>query len=348
MFQILGPNDVPFSGFGLFVLRVAVTIVLADISFRFVESHFRLRRAHRASERKAIPRRRTVAWIAVAVVVAFALGNAMVRVRTASDDVLVDHANAASDPIAFALRHAPPSTATIARRAATTVPQAPLPRRVVVVGDSQARALLVNAPPMPELTLTNGAVEGCGLEDEGSMRTRAHFRRDFSMCAGWDQQWSDAARRARAQIALVVIGAWDVFDLSLPSGDLTFNTPASDRYLSGQLQRGIDALKAAGAKVALMEVPCYRPIDAGGLIRLPERGDDARTGHLNKLLRAAAHRDPRHVFYVHSPVQFCTDEKVARDTGARWDGVHYYKPGADLVFSVEKPALLAIPVAAQP
>jgi hypothetical protein len=195
---------------------------------------------------------------------------------------------------------------------------------------------------VPGIQLFNGGVEGCGLEDSGSMSTTAHYRRTFTECRGWDAKWGAAARANRAQVALVVLGAWDVFDLHLPTGDAPFFSAAHDAYLTSQLERGIAQLKAAGAQVALMQVPCYRPIDAGGLIRLPERGDDARTRHLSVLFQRAARRDPQHVFFVHTASDFCTNPAIGSGIAYRWDGVHYLRPGASLVFSAVASQLLRV------
>ncbi|HEX3243714.1 MAG TPA: NAD(P)H-binding protein, partial [Solirubrobacterales bacterium] len=60
-----------------------------------------------------------------------------------------------------------------------------------------------------------------------------------------------------ADVALVVIGAWDVLDLRRSDGTtLTFGTPAFDEAYTAQLQQGIDAVAATGAKVAFLEVAC--------------------------------------------------------------------------------------------
>ena len=92
-----------------------------------------------------------------------------------------------------------------------------------------------------------------------------------------------------------------------------------------------------------MGVPCYRPIAAGGLPLLPERGDDSRTRHINTLLEQAAAKDPQRVFMIHPPSAFCNNPSIAKNTAYRWDGTHYYIPGAALVFRVITPQLLAIP-----
>ena len=76
---------------------------------------------------------------------------------------------------------------------------------------------------------------------------------------------------------------------------------------------------------------------------MPERGDDTRTRHLNTLLAAAAKQEPQRVFMIRPPAQFCTDPKIASNTAYRWDGTHYYIPGAALMFKVITPQLLKIP-----
>jgi hypothetical protein len=211
------------------------------------------------------------------------------------------------------------------------------------VGDSQAIALVKNAPKGlgRYLTLVNGAVEGCGLNDSGTIITAAAVRRDFGNCSGWQAKWGNAARRST--VTLVVIGAWDVFDVRRNGSVVKFATPAGDAYLAAQLRSGVAAVKAAGSKVALLEIPCYRNVDGGGLVALPERSQDARTAHLNDLLRATAAEDPQHVVFLAGPRQWCSDPSVASDLGYRWDGVHYYRPGAKLVFDTITPALLQIP-----
>ena len=45
------------------------------------------------------------------------------------------------------------------------------------------------------------------------------------------------------------------------------------------------------------------------------------------------------VHTVEPPAQFCTDPDIARSLNYRRDGVHYYKPGAELYFSAVVPQL---------
>jgi hypothetical protein len=173
--------------------------------------------------------------------------------------------------------------------------------------------------------------------------SRASFDNSFAMCAGWQGEWADAA--GDAEVVVVVLGAWDVFDLDTSDGTrLTFGTPAWDEYVRANLQSGLDAITAAGARAALLEVPCMRPVsaDGAGVPPLPERGDDGRVAHVNELFRSVAAANAGTVTFVEGPDAWCADEAVATDVGMRWDGVHVYKPGAKLIYDTIAPALLAL------
>ena len=87
-----------------------------------------------------------------------------------------------------------------------------------------------------------------------------------------------------------------------------------------------------------------KDVKGAGLPALPERGDDQRTGHVNELLRQAAAADPAHVTFVVGPTEWCNNEAISTDLGYRWDGVHVYKPGANLIYQTIAPALLQIQV----
>jgi hypothetical protein len=178
----------------------------------------------------------------------------------------------------------------------------------------------------------------------GVIHSRVGYTRDLGAdCGNWQSLWRDKADATHPQIAVIEIGAWDVFDETVNGKNLAFGSPGWDAYFTKTLHKGIHLLLDQGAQVALMGVPCYRPIAAGGLPLLPERGDDTRTRHVNTLLRAALSIDPQRVFMIHPPSAFCDNPKIASDVNYRWDGTHYYKPGSALVFQVITPQLLAIP-----
>ena len=86
--------------------------------------------------------------------------------------------------------------------------------------------------------------------------------------------------------------------------------------------------------------------DLDSVRALPERGDDARVAHVNDLLRETAATylaaGDQRVQFVEGPDEWCSDEAIASDLGYRWDGVHVYKPGANLIYTTVAPDLLRL------
>ena len=144
----------------------------------------------------------------------------------------------------------------------------------------------------------------------------------------------------------MVIGAWEVLDLKINGFTFAFKTLPADTMFRTQMQRGIDALRASGVTVALLEVACMRPVESKGgpVPALPQRGDDARTRHLNDLLREIAAPEDDGVFFVSGPKEWCTDPKISTSLSYRWDGVHAYKPGAKLIFETIANSILQLPI----
>ena len=362
VFMVTRQQDYPnMDGRARFALRLGLTFALTELSFRLVErpvrdgsamqwiTDWRADRARRARARGWAAVGATAAVLSVAFVGARVATADPVDVTTGGSEEVFQPATAALSPLApVAAAGAVPSTVAAASgpggSATGTLPPH-LPRRVVVVGDSQASALVKNAPSGlgRTLALANGAVEGCGLFDHGTIRTTADFRRSFGNCQGWPDKWAASARRSKADIALVVIGAWDVFDVAQDPGVLAFGSPAHDAYLLAQLQRGVSGLVAAGSQGRAAR---------GALLRPGRRWRAARPPRAR---RPPAHRPPqppaapdrqqrpgpRHVRprargVVQGPA-------IATDLGYRWDGVHDYRPGAKLVFETIAPALVALP-----
>lgn len=238
------------------------------------------------------------------------------------------------------------SSTTSTTSTTTTLPPPELPVDVAIVGDSQAHSLAINLPDGIESTfeIHDGSVDGCSIHDTGRVVSeRRGFSNSFERCRGWHEEWADAAEDA--DVALVVIGAWDVFDIA--AGDLTvpFASPAFDGLFTDNLLRGVDAMVTAGVHVGLLEVPCMRPQDVrgAGVPALPERGDDARIAHLNELLVAIADADRTDAIeFVEGPGAWCDDEVIATDLDYRWDGVHVYRRGANLIYESIAPELLTI------
>ena len=329
---------------------LTATVIVNEFVYQFIEvptrkgviGNWLRQRQQLSAMRRRLP-------VVLSAVVAALVGVSSVQLSgIQARDVSVDTGNA---DVVFVVPTSIPSPATtLADTPATSTTLAKLPRRLLIVGDSQAHAIAINKPSGIEKTfsITDGSIDGCGVYDRGIGIGGAtgKFRRNFANCSGFETKWSKTAATSRADVALVVIGAWEVMDLQINSFLFKLNTVPADTIFKTQLQRGIDALRKQNVAVALLEVACMRPVESKGgpVPPLPQRGDDSRTGHLNALMREVAAPENDGVYFVSGPKEWCTDPKVANNLSYRWDGVHVYKPGAKLILESIAPTLLQIPV----
>ena len=333
---------------------LAATIIINEFVYQYVEiptRHGALGNWWRNRQQLSAMHRRLPIFVATVVVTS--LGFTGVKVAgIQARDLSVDTSNA---KVEFAVpttvaNASTNSTPSVSGSSTTSTTIATLPRKLVIVGDSQARSLAVNKPSGIKKTfvITDGSIDGCGVYNKGVGvgGTNGNFRRNFANCVGFEKSWAKSARKAKADVALVVIGAWEVLDLKFGSSTLVFNTPAADAMFRSQVRVGVNALRATGATVALLEVPCMRPVTSKGgpVPALPQRGDDTRTGHLNDLLREIAAPEDDGVFFVSGPKEWCSDPKISTSLSYRWDGVHAYKPGAKLIFETIATSILQLPV----
>ena len=331
-------------------VALALTVIINEFVYQFVETPTRqgaLGKWWRNRPQLSAVHRRLPILIAAAVVASLGITGVKV-VGIEARDLSIDTSTANG---IFSVPTTVASASSLPAASTTTTTIAKLPRKLVIVGDSQAHSLAVNKPLGIEKTfvITNGSIDGCGIYDRGVGvgGTNGNFRRNFANCVGFEKKWAKSATKARADVALVVIGAWEVLDLKINGFTFAFNTSLADTMFRTQMKRGIDALRATGATVALLEVACMRPVDSKGgpVPALPQRGDDARTRHLNDLLREIAAPEDDGVFFVSGPKEWCSDPKISTSLSYRWDGVHAYKPGAKLIFETIASSVLRLPVA---
>ena len=327
----------------------AVTVIINEFVYQYVEIPTRqgaLGKWWRNRQQLSAMHRRLPVLITAAVVASLGITGVKV-VGIEARDLSIDTSTA---NVIFSVPTTVASASSLPAASTTSTTIAKLPRRLVIVGDSQAHSLVVNKPSGIEKTfvITNGSIDGCGIYDRGVGvgGTNGNFRRNFANCVGFEKKWAKSATTARADVALVVIGAWEVLDLKINGFTFAFNTSPADTMFRTQMKRGIDALRSTGATVALLEVACMRPVTSKGgpVPALPQRGDDTRTGHLNDLLREIAAPEDDGVFFVSGPKEWCNDPKISTSLSYRWDGVHAYKPGAKLIFETIATSILQLPV----
>jgi lysophospholipase L1-like esterase len=235
-----------------------------------------------------------------------------------------------------------PATPTAAPNDRAAPPPLPQKPTIAFYGDSQGMTLVLNKPADlgKYLTAVDDTVAGCGVL-LGKVTSRSGEKRNQTTnCRNWQPEWASKVAKTKPDLAVIMVGAWDVFDLTLDAGGtLVFGSRPWDANFTKQINRGVDILRVGGAQVGLALLPCYRPI-TGSAGFWPERGDDDRTRHVNDLLRTIAeqHADGM-VRALEPPAQFCDDPAIGKDTAYRWDGIHYYKKGAALYFSALLPQL---------
>jgi len=336
IFVIVGATE---GSVGAFVWAMVLTVVIAEASYRFLETPVRTGIVERWWNERAPVTYWPVASgaLLIGVVVLFYVNVEQFNRFEGGDEAVFElDADALGDSAASA-----PTDAGGSAVPATTAPvEAVTSARLAIVGDSQAKALAINLPDGIDdvfPSVANGSIEGCSVYDSGTVRSSVSSANDFAVCDGWQDEWADAA--AGTDVALVVVGAWDVFDIVDDDMTYGFATSAGDALFVANLESGIDAMLAQGTNVGLLEVACMRPqdVEGAGVRALPERGDDARVAHVNDLLRdvAASYEaaGSDRVRFIAGPDEWCTDESIASDLGYRWDGVHVYRPGANLIYT---------------
>ena len=336
-----------------FAWAMLLTVVIAEASYRYLETPVRKGAIGRWWNDRATITYWPVAGGAalVGALLLFYVSVDQFNRFEGGDDAVFDlNAAADSTTVGEVSTAAGPAVSSSVAPTSWIAPTAPVvlasSARLAIVGDSQANALAINLPAGIEGAfpdVVNGSVDGCSVYDSGSVQSSVSFGNNFSICQGWQQEWAAAA--AGNDVALVVVGAWDVFDIDDGGTVFGFATPEGDALFVRNVTSGIDAMLAEGTNVALLEVACMRPrdVEGAGVRALPERGDDARVAHVNDLLReTAASFDSPRVEFVEGPDQWCNDEAIATDLKYRWDGVHVYKPGANLIYTTVAPDLLRL------
>ncbi len=319
--------DIGLSGTPLIVVQVAITLALAEISFRFVESPVR---------RSNAPSRRLVgAWSIGACVVA---GLGFVALTTPADRRLAPTAAIFPNLDDPASTTPPNGVVADADEPNRTGDPTNLPsdrRRVLLLGDSAAYSLAQQLDPStrPDWDTQAFVQVGCPLTpgetlDADSSTTNA-VNPD---CLAWQTAWPDFGTALQPDIVVVMIGAWEVLDHRVDGRDIRFPSPEWEALVGRTLGEAADAAGSSGAPVVLLDVACMGagPDNPG----TASRSDPDRVRAVNALIEdvASSHTDVT-VAALSSVV--CPDGVDGLEIDGdpvRYDGVHYTRAGAALVW----------------
>ena len=335
LFVAISPDRSHLHGGSLVALRMAATFVAAVLSYQLVELPIR----SGALRRRRLARPLT-AGAAAAVV-------ALLLVTTAPERV------PAAETVALSRDTGSAGLATVTPSPTVGLPSKGQPVRgaggghgfrVYLVGDSVGFALGYNYPKgtVRGMTLGGDTQLGCGLARAPVVLAGAEQPLD-PRCTTWPKRWGGGAAAFRPDVTLLVIGAWEVLDHQVGGHALQAATPEYERYLDAELQLADDLVARSSGRVAVLNVPCYHQPDTGLDKSLAATRDDpARGVWLNQVLGrfVAAHRD--HMVLLDLKSFLCPGGRyVDRMDGVRvrYDGVHFSKAGARLVWQWLGPRL---------
>jgi peptidoglycan/LPS O-acetylase OafA/YrhL len=296
-------------GIGLLAAKLAVSALLAIVSYFAIERPIR---------RGALPGLRAL----VAVPAAMAIAAAAVTIGTEPPP---SHLATTAAAVQRTVSGFPKS-----RRPARPTGQ---PARVLVVGDSVAQTLakrLERPSRRAGLAFTNKGVLGCGVVRGGPLRYFGKQLQNPRQCQDWPKHWSEHVNRFDPDVALVIVGRWEVMDRMFDGRWTQLGDPAFDRMIDDELERAVDVLGAGEATVAMTTAPYFlrgeRP-DGG---RWPE-DDPARVDRFNAIVRNVASRHPGEVAVLDLNAQTSRGGQytpVIDGVNLRFDGVHFSPEGS--------------------
>jgi peptidoglycan/LPS O-acetylase OafA/YrhL len=308
LFLFLTPERTGLGALPLLAVRVAATLGLAGLSYRFFEMPIR--------RGTALPGRRFTWATATSLVLLSALAieaNPMVvvvGVLSAYHDVKEILAGRGLPP-----RHP----------------------RVAMFGDSTAFALWTGLGPWMRdegraVPVDGYATLGCGVFTFGEMQNRGRWAKESAECDGMVQRWQTAARDSKAEVAIVLIGPWEVRnrrrDASSPA--LKLGDPELDHATRKAIADATDALLATGARVVWLTSPHIKlgPINGRTFSTDGTDSEPQRIDRLNALVADVARMHPDTVRLIDLGAYMRRRPNGEFDDSIRADNVHFSVAGA--------------------
>ncbi len=221
------------TGYPLFAVRVAVTLVVATVSFYVVERPIRqgnLLRGWRA-------------WVFTPVGV---LGTVAALVAATSVPAVAAKGPTLPPPPS-ALEEGPPV-------------------RVLVVGDSTALTLDIGLNEHArayDVTPFNGGILGCGVTDGAEYQEKGVDAPMAVQCRGtppqsqWPTIWKADIAKDRPNVVMILAGRWEVSNRTYDGHWTNIENPTYAAYVQRQLTYAVQVAGSDGAAVVLMTAPCY-------------------------------------------------------------------------------------------
>jgi hypothetical protein len=341
----------------LLALRAATTITIAALSWTLIEQPVqRFARSPKGEPAQAKTGRLRLASgvlgsvVALAVVAAVVLaplpkGLAANATSTALNEVQ-GNLGGSSSASALIPKITPPPT-TAAPKAGTPAAAA-APVRSLVLGDSLAYTLqqgLSEVGSVNHAQVNWGSLIGCGIAPSNPMHVDGQVADTIPPCFQWEQSWKSFIDQARPDVAMVMLGRWETVDRFWNGKWNAIGEPDYDAHLSAQLDTAIAIASSRGAKVALLDMPCFNAHElADG--STPIEDSPGRINEWNGLLAQAAARHPGSVRVFNIDPLLCPNGKfIWKDSAGRDmrrdDGVHFTEAGGQDVGNYVFPKIVS-------
>lgn len=231
------------------------------------------------------------------------------------------------------------------------VPAPPVPTsrplKVVFLGDSVAKTTAAALQPISGaygIRVDNRGILGCGVVRTAPFR---YFGHDYAAvpdgCETWPEVWRDAVEQDQPDVAVVLVGRWELMDRRVGSRWMSIGTPEFDADVATSLDTAVTAAAVTGGQVVLATTPYYRRGSRPDGGTWPE-DDPARVDRFNTLLREAAARHPG-VAVVELGNRLSVDGRLAMSIDGlrvRTDGVHVAPEAGALLAPWLLPQLRAV------
>ncbi len=298
-----------------FAIKVAITWLVAALSFRFLELPIRRGQLPFGLGRDGWARQLNLAW---SIPVAFLLvGVSALAVTAAAPAPVFDFASAqntldhlgAGKPRAKVIRASGPVTILPVAKVAAFGDSTAL---VVGSGINQAAATTSGVEEV-----TGGAWVGCGLGIGGSYRSTvdpSYAGPTRPACNAWPTTYARVISQNQPDLAVVLDAPWDVMDRKLVGDSKwrSFGDPVYDRWFLSEMVQAVHVLSADGATVVWLTSP-------------PVSNIPARTNRLNQLIEELPQLVPGKVVVLDFAKYLAS---TGKDAQLRPDGIHLSGPAS--------------------
>jgi peptidoglycan/LPS O-acetylase OafA/YrhL len=270
IFLALNGERTGWSGYSLFGVRCAATLVVSAVSWWLIEQPIR--------------RWRPV-WVPL-----LPLAGATVASAAAVTMLVLPVGPRSGGPLDASL---PPGVSPVAV-VSPSPPGGPAravaqqdsrrPFTVSVFGDSIGWTLMHYLPATPGFQFIDHTVVGCSLVRGGPYRYLGQALDQKTECESWPSRWTAEIAADRPDAILLIVGRWETVDRVNEGRWTHIGDRAFDAYLTGELGRAVDILSASGAPLTVANLPYSRRGERPDGSLYPEDQPD-RVNQWNTLLR---------------------------------------------------------------